>query len=170
MLTTAIYIYLEFVSFNYPSAYALLFRLESLMYILGSYFFYRSFRTLRGGFSIPALVLLSAMILYVIFVPTTRDVVIYDYYFVELYTHYWGEMVVIFFYVFLLLFVLEGRRLYRRMDEKTKKKALQYMLIVILTVTAGIFTRFLCLYFFIPHLDPIVFAMGYTVLYFFFKG
>ena len=170
ILTTGIYTYLEFVSFNQPHAYLLIFKLESTMYILGSYYFYRSFRILRGKFSVPSFVILIGMILYVLLAPTATEVRIYKHYFVEIYTHYWGEMVVIFFYIFLMLFVLEGRKLYKKIDEETRKKARNYMIIIIFTITAAIITRFLCLYFFIPHLDPIVFAIGYTVLYLFFLG
>jgi len=170
MLTTGIYTYLEFVAFNVPSSYIIVFKLEAIMYILGSYFFYRSFSTLRGKFNIPSLILLLSMISYVLLAPTATEVKTYGYYFVEFYTHYWGELVVIFFYVFLALFVMEGRKVSKITDKKTTKKVQKYMLIVIITVTSAIITRFLCLYFFLPHLDPIVFAVGYTILYSFFKG
>ena len=147
-----------------------MFKLEAIMYILGSYLFYRSFSTLRGKFSIPSLILLLSMIFYVLFFPTATQVKTYEYYFVELYTHYWGEFVVIFFYVFLVLFVVEGRKVSAAMDNKIKRKVHQYMFIVIITITGAIIIRFLCLYYFLPHLDPLVFLIGYTVLYLFFQG
>ncbi len=169
LFLAGIYVYLEFVAFKVPTMYPLIFKLEVSIYVLSSYFFYRTFRSIYGKFSYTALTILLLMLLYILFAPLINHVDILGSYFVEYYNHGWGEIVVVFFYIFILLFLYEGRKLSKEVDEETRTKLRMYTHTVVLTVTLAAVTRFLCLTFLLPHLDSLVLLAGYTYLYFLFK-